>query len=292
LPPGGPVVQLKRSRAQLLPLPAGPAPTVTFTVDVAEATELRLELRTSDRPDNHTPDQVLASRTVALPAGHGQQVVADFDALIDQPRYGFYCLLANEQVAVHTSEVRLTGVLSVAHRWDQRPTDDIGVETFEMWCPERRPGGHNLAVTIDPPLDLFGPERVADPVARPAAGPNAWVADPADARPALTLRWPEPQTVGRVELAFDTDWDHPLESALYGHPEDAAPFCVRHYRLFDAKGRLVHEVTDNHQTRNTVVCDPPLVTDRLTLEVCASHGPAPAAVFSVRCYEAARGRVA
>ncbi len=48
LPADGPRVPLTRSVAQLLPVPAGPAPHVTFRVDVAAPTTLRLELRTSN----------------------------------------------------------------------------------------------------------------------------------------------------------------------------------------------------------------------------------------------------
>ena len=33
-----------------------------------------------------------------------------------------------------------------------------------------------------------------------------------------TACWAEPRTVGRIELAFDTDFDHPMESVLMGHP--------------------------------------------------------------------------
>ncbi len=223
--------------------------------------------------------------TVELPAGDNQPVVAAFRAVVDAPRYVFYCLLANDQVAVHTSEQRLTGVLTAVHHHTQAPPGNVGVETFEFWSPQRRPGGHNLALQIEPALDVFAAANVTNGVARPTAQPNAWVADFADPAPALTLTWDKSRAIGRVELGFDTDWDHPMESALLGHPERALPFCVKHYRLRDAQGRLVAECSDNHQTRNTLRLATPVTTDRLVIECVASHGPAPAAVFEVRCYE-------
>ena len=86
-------------------------------------------------------------------------------------------------------------------------------------------------------------------------------------------------------LSFDTDFDHPMESVLHGHPERDMPFCVRHYRLLDGQGRVLHEVPDNHSSRNVVRFERPVTTDTLQVEVVSTHG-APAAIFEVRCYPA------
>lgn len=60
------------------------------------------------------------------------------------------------------SEQRLTGVLSVAQKFNravaksprQEPPPDSGIESFEFWLPERRPGGRNFAIRIDPPQNV------------------------------------------------------------------------------------------------------------------------------------------
>lgn len=288
-PLGQPIEEpfVANSWAQMLPLAPGPVPQVSFLVDVAELTTLRLELRTSDRPDNHTPDVILDTKTVALQPGPNQRVTADFNATVDQPRYAFFCLMTNDHVSVHSSRQRVTGILSVTHQRTQVPAQDMGMETFELWCPERRPGGHNLAVTVDPPLDVFAPANVANGLARPTGGPNAWVADFDDPAPTLTLQWDQPRTVARIQLTFDTDLDHPLESALIEHPGRAMPFCVKHYRICDALGRVIAEETDNHQTRNEVILDPSVTTDRLAIQLLESHGPVPAALFEVRIFSSA-----
>jgi hypothetical protein len=135
-------------------------------------------------------------------------------------------------------------------------------------------------------MDLFGPANVVNGLARPTRGPNAWVAASDDPAPCLDLRWEAPQTIGRIELSWDTDHDHPMETVFMGHPERAMPFCVRHYRVCDAAGRLLAERTDNYQTRNTIHLSPPAVTDGLTVQVLASHGRTPAALFEIRCYAA------
>ena len=111
------------------------------------------------------------------------------------------------------------------------------------------------------------------------------MAQPEDPNPRLSLTWDQPSSIGRIELSFDTDFDHPMESVLLGHPEREMPFCVGSYRILNAEGAVVHECAGNHQTRNTVLLDPPVLTSRLTLEIVSTHG-APAAVFDLRCYGA------
>lgn len=293
LPPDGPLLTLDHSWAQMLPVRAGHMPAVSFALDVSEPTALRVELRASNRPENFTPDVTLEVCTFDLSPGAGQRITARFDTAIDAARYVFVCLMKNPAVAVRTSEQRVTGLLSVSSVQNpavsnfgvQEPTEDIGVETFEFWTPVRRPKGQNLAVTVEPPLRLFEPANAVNGWARPTTGPNAWVAAPGDPTPTLFLDWDHPQTIRRIDLGFDTDFDHPMESVLMGHPERVMPFCVRRYRILDERGRVVGACDDNHQTRNSLVLNEPLVTSSLRIEVLETHGRAPAALFEVRCYE-------
>ena len=292
LPADGPLEVLTDSWAQMLPLVVGTTPQITFAVDVVEPTVLTVELRTSDRPDNHTPDVVLATKQFDLSAGENQSVTIDFEVEIDEPRYVFVCLMKNTAVSIHTSNQRLTGILSVANGQNpavsnfgkQEPTENIGVEAFEFWIPQRRPSGQNLAFTLNPALQVFGAENVNNGCSRPTDHPNAWVADFNDDTPKLHLTWETRQTISQVELNFDTDFDHPMESVLMGHPETAMPFCVKHYRLLHCGKQVVAEQTHNHQTQNQIQFDPPLITDHLVIEVVDVHGDVPAALFEVRCY--------
>src|SRR5262249_43459583 len=149
---------------------------------------------------------------------------------------------------------------AVAKGVRQEPPEGSGIESFEFWLPARRPGGKNMAIALDPPVDLFGPGNLTNGVARPTVAPTPWVAPPDHRAPQVTLRWTEPKSIGRIELGFDTDWDHPLESVLLGHPERAIPFCVKRYRIRDDRGRVIHESGQNHQTRNTVRLTAPVRT--------------------------------
>lgn len=293
LPDTGPTLALNHSWAQMLPIPdLLPMPTISLRVDVDQPTALTLQLRTSDRPDNYTPDIILAEQTLDLPAGDQQTITFHPNVAIDTPRYVFVCLLKNPAVHVHTSKTRVSGVLSVANTeypavsnyGRQEPTQDIGVEAFEFWVPQRRPGGHNLAFTLSAPLPVFAAANVTNGWHRPTSLPNAWVADFGDEQPCLTLTWDVPQALRTVVLHFDTDFDHPMESVLLGHPERVMPFCVKHYRLLDQDGRVLHEEAANHHTRNTIRLPEGARVSVLHIECLATHGETPAAIFGVQCY--------
>ncbi len=216
----------------------------------------------------------------------------EFHLGTEQDQYLFVCLMANPHVEVRGSEHRVTGVLAVAHKMNgrvaesatQTPPDEIGIDTFEFWRPDRRPKGHNLAVDIEPPLDAFGASNVINGVSRPVLGVNAWVADQGDPAPALTLAWDAPQRIRRIELTFDTDWDHPLESVLMGHPERVMPFCVRRCRVLDDAGRELARLDDNHQTCWRIELNEAIETRRLRIECEHPSETTPAAIFEVRCY--------
>jgi hypothetical protein len=243
LKPGGETRSLDCARAMLLPVKPGPMPRVTFLVDVAEATELVADLRISSKPGNYTPDLTLRRLNLQVKPGQAQEIRFDFDATIDQPRYAFVCLMENPKISVHLSEQRLTGVLSVAQKFNravaksprQEPPPDTGLDSLEFWLPERRPGGKNLAIRIEPPLEVFGVSNLTNGFARPTRQPNAWVASFEDEQPCVRLTWAEPQTFSSVELMFDTDHDHPMESVLLGHPERVMPFCVPKVVVLDAR---------------------------------------------------------
>jgi hypothetical protein len=283
LPGDGPLIPLDTHRAQMLPVAKGRMPAVTFFVDVAQSTQMELELRTSNRPDNHTPDVLLSRQSIACEPGKNIPIEVDFDVEIDRTRYVFVCLLKNDNASVRTTNLRVTGLLSASNYGRQDPPPDIGIEPFEFWAPSRRPAGQNLALNLSAPIECYRATNVVNGLARPTAQPNAWVAAPDDKLPTLTLRWNQARIISRIDLAFDTDWDHPMESSLMGHPEDVMPFCVRSYTILDQSGAAVARVEDNHQTRNTIRFAQPVETGALQLKVQSTHG-APAAVFDLRCY--------
>lgn len=297
--------------AMMLPVRPGPMPELEIVVDVAAPTTLRAELRVSVKAENHTPDRILQALALKLSPGEAKAVVLRFDATIDVPRYAFVCLAKNDALSVHLSEQRVTGVLALCHHLNravaksatQTPPPGIGIDTFEFWLPKRRPGGKNFALRIHPPLELFGAGNLSNGYSRPTNQPNVWVAEFAHEQSAIRLCWDEPQTISRIELSFDTDFDHPMESVLMGHPERVMPFCVRevtiavpkrvavlagHHNGEASNGgdteRLVCEITGNHHSRQTVRFREPVRTDCLELRTIAPSSHVSAALFEVRCY--------
>jgi hypothetical protein len=293
LTPNGEYLPLNNSWAMMLPVPGGPLPVLTLKLNVKQATHFRVELRISSKVENHTPDTTLAGIDLPLKPGNQQPLELRFPMEVDGPRYIFVCLMANEQVAVELSDQRVTGILSLTHQANkavaksarQEPPAGIGIDTFEFWTPQRRPGGKNIALKINPPLPMFGVQNLVNGLGRPTQQPNAWVALWQDEQPQITLQWNTPQTLKRIELSFDTDFDHPLESVLMGHPESLIPFCVQQFKIQDATGKILFECADNHQTQRKIVLEQVVETDRLTITLTRPSALVPAALFEVRCYE-------
>ena len=292
LPADGGAVPLDVSRATLLPVPAGQLPAATFVVDIEAPTVLELEVRGSSVPGNFTPDLVLYREILRFDAGARQSATVGPNVSIAQPAYVSYCVLRNPAARIHTSKFRATGILSLAQSMNkavakgarQEPPPGSGIDSFEFWLPGRRPEGRNLAIAIDPPLDVFGAENVRNGIARPTIQPNAWVADPTDPNPCLSLSWRAPRHIRRIEISFDTDFDHPMESVLMGHPEREIPFCVKGYRIVTESGRVLFEAAENHQTRNVIVLPETVTATAIHMEILETRGM-PAAVFEMRCYE-------
>ncbi|UFH53527.1 FAD-dependent oxidoreductase [Spirosoma sp. KNUC1025] len=291
LPPDGPLLALMQSAAQMLPLPTGPIPALTAFVTADRNTTLTVELRRSSKSFNHTPDVTLESKTLMINKGR-QEITLSFDSHLDEPQYVFVTFLKNEHIQLQYSQLRVTGIVSVFNKINpavsnygkQEPTEDIGVDTFEFWCPERRPAGQNMALRISPGIRLFSPENVRNGIQRPTNQPNAWVARQNDSNPTLTVSWPEKQRLSQVVLSFDTDFDHPLESVIMIHPETVSPFCACEFILCnDRQERIAHQ-TDNHQSRTIIRFANPIETSILTIHLKPQTDHAPASLMEVRCY--------
>ena len=259
LKPSGETLRLSYACAMMLPVShPGKMSQIELILDVTKSTTLQVELRASSRPGNHTPDIVLNKKEMPLDCGVNQKVTLRFDQSIDQPVYVFVCLMANDAVAVHLSEQRVTGVLFLSQNFNravaksarQEAPAGHGIDGFEFWLPSRRPGGKNFAMRIDPPLEAFSPANLKNGVGRPTNQPNAWVSALEDKNPSVTLKWPEAKTIARIELVFDTDYDHPMESVLMGHSERIMPFCVPNIEVL-AETAAASELDGGPLTRAT-----------------------------------------
>lgn len=142
-------ITLDRSRGMLIPMPKGRVPKVSLWVRAAKDTKLSVQLRGSSKPGNYTPDEVLATKAVAirsvirskvqervLTAAEGsspvwtsaknptgrmdtptlQKIDIDFDTILETPRYIAVCLMANEAVSVAQTGMLTTGLVSLQHK--------------------------------------------------------------------------------------------------------------------------------------------------------------------------------
>ena len=291
IPFDGQWAPLTFSSAQMLPLEAGAVPQLTIALKCQVDTELTVSLRISSKAHNFTPDITLETHHFEL--SHGEQYLSlSFKAEIPHPCYAFICFHQNEQVAIKTSESRITGILSVFNKQNkavsnygkQEPDPNLGFEAFEFWVPIRRPEGHNFAMRIKPGLTCFGIDNLTNGIQRPVIRPNAWVADARDKYPEILLEWEDEQCIQKIALAFDTDFDHPQESAIWGHPERIMPFTVREYRIYDDQYQLLYEKLDNHQTLNHIQLNKPIITKKLLFRFSKPLDHVPVSVFEIRCY--------
>jgi hypothetical protein len=282
---------LHTSVAQMVPLDLGAIPAISLKCQATSTTPLEIQLRVSDAETNHTPEIILEQKTIHLIKGENH-VCFSFDTDMPYKGYAYITFLKNDAVSLPYTDQRISGMLSVFNyinpavsNWGkQEPKEDIGLDTFEFWCPIRRPEGRNLCIAMELSDDVFGIENICNGIDRPVSHPNAWVADPTDAAPAVTMAWESKQEIGTIEICFDTDFDHPMESVLMGHPENIMPFCVTNFRVEDENGKLLWSDQDNHQTIRRFKPAEKISTQKLTFRFEHPSENVPAAVFAIRCF--------
>ncbi|MFH6991714.1 FAD-dependent oxidoreductase [Flavobacterium sp. FlaQc-48] len=305
MPFNGQWTDLNQGFIQVLPLNANTKYKFKFLVMSPEQTTLEVQLVKSSKLGNYSPDTIIEALEITVPASQGATQTAHLDKLsysnyinfsfentIDTDQYVFLKFLPNEKVKILTSEKRITGTLSliqkvnkaVSNNGIQQPPEGSGFDTFEFWTPERRPNGRNLAFSVSPPIALFKKEHINNGFVRPYLKSNAWAASLEDTAPEVKLMWDSPQRINRIRLFFDTDYDHPMENLLMGHPENIIPFCIQNYKVFDQDDQLVYEKTGNYQTINDIKLQSE--KEFLELKFKFEHPSAhvPAALFEIVCF--------
>jgi FAD dependent oxidoreductase len=274
--------------AQLLPLEANTKYNYTFSFSAEKATTVQVDLRTSTRLGSYTPDAILESKTLELQAGE-QEISFSFDTVLTEKQYAFITFLPNELVSIRQSEQRTTGLVSVFNAVNkavnnlgkQTPPDNMGLDSFEFWIPQRRPNGQNFALTVSPAIELYSKENIINGFVRPYLGTNAWAAELNDTQPKITFDWDSEKEINSIKLFFDTDYDHAMESSLMGHPESVMPFCTKGYKISDSNGNVVYETKANHQTINSIVLPNAIKTNKLTIEFEPQGNDVPVSVFEI-----------
>jgi hypothetical protein len=137
-----------------------------------------------------------------------------------------------------------------------------------------------LAFDVAPVSSPYGAASIVSGINRPEQATNMWVSDPAQPLPqSITLTWPEPVEIGRVEVTFDSQlsgwvWEGPFSTV------------VRDYEMSvtqDGQSTVVAQATGNHQRRRVHDIEPTR-TSSLTLTVNATNGIGTARVVEIRAY--------
>lgn len=291
IPANGPWLPLDYSAAQLLPMEKDVNYNFQVEVRSKSATQLRVEFRSSSKVQNFTPDVTLETIVFELRPGT-QELNIQLSKVLAAQQYAFLCFMANPEVEIRSSETRISGIVSVFNRFNkavsnygrQEPPPGIGIDAFEFWTPQRRPDGQNIAMQIQPAIRQFGPQNLNNGKVRPEIKANVYVAGLQAESSTIDIYWPVKKAVREIVLFFDSDYDHPMESTLYGHPESVIPFCVQEYVLKNCGSTPIFSVTDNHQTINRLRLDQPIETDHLQLILQRPNQHTPAALFEIMCF--------
>jgi hypothetical protein len=290
LPFDGKWSDINEGFAQMFPFKANQKYSFKLLVEAEKESTMTIQLRKSSKLGNYTPDIEL--ETKEIPVTIGEQFLSfSFESSFEIEQYGFLIILPNENVRVMSSEQRLTGILSLFQKKNkavsnygvQAPPEGIGVDSFELWTPKRRPNGQNLAFQVSPAIELFTKDNICNGYVRPYIKSNAWVASLKDNSPEITLSWDTPQKINKIRLFFDTDYDHPMESVQMGHPEDVIPFCVRNYGIYKKDGTLLYEKEGNYQTINDVEFESEIECKELIIKLEHPSKEVPAALFEIIC---------
>lgn len=291
IPKSGQWQTLKFSTAQMLPMSKQKMPSITFWAKTTTNTKLNIELRASSKIGNHTPDVTLETKTIQIKTGENAYSL-DFESEFTEDQYVFVCFMRNELVELANSDKRITGIVSVfnainpavSNYGKQEPTENIGVEAFEFWCPQRRPEGKNIAMQIVPALNAFNVTNLRNGLQRPVKSTNAWVADYSDNHAQLKISWNETKIINKIELFFDADYDHPLESVLLLNPESKMVFCVDDISILNDQNDVIATINGNYLSHRTIYLKEPLQTKEIKIKVSNSNQHSPASLFEVRCY--------
>lgn len=286
----GEYTSLEVAVAQLLPFKAHQNYGFKVKVKAQEATILTVQLRTSAKAKNYTPDVILETIEIKINSGE-QEVAFEFKTATTENQYAFVTFLANDKLSIQSSTKRYTGVLSVFNGQNkavnnngkQTPPDNIGIDAFEFWIPFRRPKGQNIAMQIEPAIACFGTENLTNGFVRPYGSANAWLADLTDTKPSLKVEWETEVALSEIKLFLDPDYDHPMESTLMGHPEDVVPFCVQNYTIKDMSGKVLFEKKNNCQAINIWTFDSKIKTKGFSIELEQSNPNVPVALFEIFC---------
>lgn len=289
--PNGKKELLMEPTCMLLPLFTGEIPELGIYLSSENSVDVCFQLRLSSRIGNTTPDIIVEEKTINISSKKFKEYRVNFNYKLDEEQYVFLCLLPAPGVSINLTGQRLPGILRLFNRQNkkvskgskQEPPSGSCIESFEFWLPERRPNGLNWAMNFYPGLELYSKDYLNNGFERPFLSTNSWVPSENDQNPQADLFWSEQIEINRIIISLDTDFDHPMESVQFGHPERVTPFCVENLIIKDDQEQIVFSIQKNHQTRIDIKLEQTIKTQKLSLSFLHS-GSFPVAVYRIRVF--------
>lgn len=283
--------KLDFSRAMLLPLEKGKL--YEFGLDVWGDcdTTIVVDLMISEKPYNYTPDVLVERVSCSVVCGI-QKINVCFSKTIPHQQYAFLILRLNPHVQIGLSDQRMTGILSVANKFNkavnnlgkQLPPEGSGFESFEFFTPERRPQGKLFSLNINPALSQFTVANLLNGYVRPYLQSNAWVAEWSVDIACLSLTWELKQELNGLRLYFDTDADHPMETIQWGHPEDRIPYCIQDFEILDENDHSITNMSGNFRSIQDIEFENTINTCVLKIKFVRKNQNIPLALFGLEVY--------
>ncbi len=265
----------------------GGIPTFSLLIRADENTSLHVELRSSERENNFTPNRRLAGCDVEVEAGEHWVSVP----LSVNPMNGFVliALSRNEHIQIGMSDYLLPAITTlynyqnpaVSNFGKQVPPAGSGVDGFEFWCPKRRPENLNMAIRFNQPINIYSLAQMQTSCYRPYGTANCWVAAVDEQEPTLTITFDAPTTVSRLRLFFDSDYDQALEPIQMGHYDNISPLCVQAFAIYDDQHRCLYQASRNHSSSCLIAFDVTVTTRQLTIQLTRPSAHVPAVLYGL-----------
>lgn len=285
---------LDREFAALFPGSEGKIGEIEISYLASAPRTASFELWTSSTTMNFTPDVKLGKVDVNVEETDVVKVLRlGFQVALEEKRFLFLKLPVDPRIKLLCANTRVSGRLLLTCR--DRTGYEWGYGGFDLYPPVRRPDGWPLIIRCLRPIRSHAVSELKNGLLRPVGGVNGWAPSVNDEAPSVRLTWQRTQTIAEVQIVFDNDLDHAMESVLMGHPERAMAHCVRSFEIADQDGRVLHRTTDNHHGLVRVILAEPIQIRSLELRLGATWGEAVPTVFDFRVYEqvtqyARRGR--
>tara|TARA_B100001057_G_scaffold293688_1_gene293779 strand:- start:943 stop:3228 length:2286 start_codon:yes stop_codon:yes gene_type:complete len=283
---------LSHNSALLIPLAAKVTYDFTFKVKSYRQTEFKIILKRSSNSNHFTPDLDIDSKVFKLNEGI-QEINYIFSKQLSHDSYVYLCLIKNDKIDISFSSENYVGLLTlyqketpaVSNYGRQVPPEDIGVESFDFWTPDKK-FEKNLAVKIDPPIQNFSIQNLKGNCIRPTSDgfSNVWQAKLDESEPRVDFKWSKKQKITCLKLFFDCDYDNALPNVLVEHPYSEIPSIIKEYKIYDESFKLVYHKKNNYQAINKIKFNEPIYTNQLTIIFSKKLRDYPVAVFKVSAY--------